>query len=471
MSSGSPSPLPLAERMRRRQMGDGGAASAASGGGEGARVAARPAAPAAVSGAGAVLAPLLARLFAQPTAAGAKKFLASKACSRAQRKDLATLASLEEAWVDCDQAVPENVGDLAASLVAELYEPFWFFHSSLLGGASADQPRTLFGRGMATPPLKQTKRDKYWMASSGTVRQAWLPAADATFDAVVHFVQAGSGTGVHIGGGKVLTCAHVVDARDDDAMEEGEIPTRLGRQKLLMFASGRTFIAECVAVQESEDGSEDVAVATLGTELAVTTLPSSSYGAEAVAAGAAAVGLVGLDAPLPAAEVAEEAVALGGRLFCVGNPSNVDLESLSEGGIEFEPPTWHTSVGRCEGYMDPEVQAARDAQKARGRAPTRGELKSVADAAPVSAVAGSYLQHSCWTYWGHSGAPLFNERGEVAGLHCAWDDMTVAICIETDEFCIKNDGFCIKNGDFNANIKGMRHGQKLVSTPAVPAAT
>ena len=36
---------------------------------------------------------------------------------------------------------------------------------------------------------------------------------------------------------------------------------------------------------------------------------------------------------------------------------------------------------------------------------------------------------------------------------------------------IKNDGFCIKNGDFNANIKGMRHGQKLVSTPAVPAAT
>ena len=37
------------------------------------------------------------------------------------------------------------------------------------------------------------------------------------------------------------------------------------------------------------------------------------------------------------------------------------------------------------------------------------------EAAPVDAARGSYLQHSCWTYWGHSGAPLFDERGEVRG--------------------------------------------------------
>mmetsp|Transcript_22739 Transcript_22739/g.51447 ORF Transcript_22739/g.51447 Transcript_22739/m.51447 type:complete len:139 (-) Transcript_22739:209-625(-) len=30
--------------------------------------------------------------------------------------------------------------------------------------------------------------------------------------------------------------------------------------------------------------------------------------------------------------------------------------------------------------------------------------------------------HSCWTYWGHSGAPLFDERGHVCGLHSSWDD-------------------------------------------------
>lgn len=45
---------------------------------------------------------------------------------------------------------------------------------------------------------------------------------------------------------------------------------------------------------------------------------------------------------------------------------------------------------------------------------------------------GGYLRHSCWTYWGHSGAPLFDAAGRVCGLHCAWDDRT-----------------------------GMRHGQKL----------
>ena len=138
--------------------------------------------------------------------------------------------------------------------------------------------------------------------------------------------------------------------------------------------------------------------------------------------------------PLAAASVATQPAALGARLFCVGNPSNVDLESLADGGegIEFEPPTFHTSVGECLGYIDPATQAAMAAQQARGRAPTRGELKLVAEAAPVGACEGTYLQHSCWTYWGHSGAPLFDEAGRVAGLHCAWDDRT-----------------------------GMRHGQKL----------
>lgn len=99
-----------------------------------------------------------------------------------------------------------------------------------------------------------------------------------------------------------------------------------------------------------------------------------------------------------------------------GNPSGVepfeprrtstntgtDLESAEAGATEFEPPTWHASAGRCEGYLG----------QARGAA--RGEG------------AGPLLQHSCWTYWGHSGAPLFDERGRVAGLHCAWDEATGA---------------------------------------------
>ena len=44
------------------------------------------------------------------------------------------------------------------------------------------------------------------------------------------------------------------------------------------------------------------------------------------------------------------------------------------------------------------------------------------EAAPVDAARGSYLQHSCWTYWGHSGAPLFDEQGCLVGLHNSWDE-------------------------------------------------
>jgi hypothetical protein len=38
-----------------------------------------------------------------------------------------------------------------------------------------------------------------------------------------------------------------------------------------------------------------------------------------------------------------------------------------------------TARGYCEGYMDPAAHAARETQRARGRAPTRGELKAVAE--------------------------------------------------------------------------------------------
>eukprot|EP01043_Picozoa_sp_COSAG02_P059461 COSAG02_NODE_7586_length_2947_cov_2.376404_2_plen_486_part_00 len=443
MADGSPSPLPLAERMRRRMGGDVDVPTATRSGDVVAPAAssssatkAGAAAASASSAASSALAALLAELFERASTAAAIEFLTSAACSRAQRRQMAELACLEEAWRDCDQSIPGNVSDLASALCSELYEPFWFYRSNLLGGEKSEQPRSLFCRGSATAPLSQRNKDKYWMASSRSHKYAWLETGGAaTFDAVVHFVQAGSGTGVHIGDGRVLTCAHVIDCRDDDHMDEGDIPDRHGRKKVLMFASGRTFIAECAAVQETSDGIKDVAMVVLGAEVDVSSLPTShgeqatgksSLGQErqALATDTSATGTV--EAALPVAAVAETPVALGEKLFCVGNPSNVDLESLAQGSIEFEPATWHASVGKCEGYIDPTVQAARDAQQARGRAPTRGELKSILEAPPVDATEGTYMQHSCWTYWGHSGAPLFNEEGQVTGLHCSWDDRTGA---------------------------------------------
>jgi hypothetical protein len=67
--------------------------------------------------------------------------------------------------------------------------------------------------------------------------------------------------------------------------------------------AGRTFVAECVAAQETADGSEDVAVVRLGAEVAVAALqgPGGATAVAAVAPGAEAV-----DSALPAAALATE---------------------------------------------------------------------------------------------------------------------------------------------------------------------
>ena len=55
---------------------------------------------------------------------------------------------------------------------------------------------------------------------------------------------------------------------------------------------------------------------------------------------------------------------------------------------------------------------------------------------------------------------MMNFAGDLSKCHPSGGDLralsiSVAICIEIDEFYIKNDEFCIKNGDFDANIKGI----------------
>lgn len=387
---------------------------------------------------------LLSNLFSHTTSAQATAFLASKQkCTPQQRRNLGTLAGLQEAWIKCDQNIQGNLEDLAKQIVTELYDPFWFYRRSLLNS----NPSALFQAKKATPPLKLNK-NSFWIAPNGTKTTRWLPQsswsqvsetsesssgsskssegssessgspATTTFHAVVHFVQGGSGTGVHIGHGKVLTCAHVVDARSDDELDD-IIPARVGRQKVVMFPSGRTFLSECAAQVETLDGTKDVAVVVLGTEIDLHSLPLLVGNGDESKEGSS-------DYP-PMALFGREPASVGERLFCVGNPSSIDLESIDEGTIEFEPPTWHTSIGCCEGYLDPSVHAAAETMSERGRAPTRGEKTKYIKAAAVkfdNVEEGLFLEHSCWTYWGHSGAPLFNEVGEVVGLHCAWDDRT-----------------------------------------------
>ena len=33
-------------------------------------------------------------------------------------------------------------------------------------------------------------------------------------------------------------------------------------------------------------------------------------------------------------------------------------------------------------------------------------------------------KHDAWTYWGHSGSPIFNHAGQLVALHNSWDSAT-----------------------------------------------
>ena len=385
---------------------------------------------------------LLSSLYATSTSTNAIAFLLS--CSNQQRKKLAILAGLPDAWISCNQKIKENVDDLVNQIIEELYNPFLFYRSSLMSPTTQTHPAVLFQTKQATPPLRQKNSSSFWQAPSGIKTTPWLPSqtTSTTFDAVVHFVQGGSGTGVHIGNGKILTCSHVIDTRADEELID-IIPTRVGRQKLVMFSSGRVFITECAATCETLDGTQDVAIVVLGAEIPLQSLPTMTSNGNTIDLTDADESTDESESmtSLPFATVAKEAVKVGERLFCVGNPSSINLESIHPGTIEFSPPCFHVSVGYCEGYVDPVVNALNQEISDRGRAPTRGEKKKYMEAAGViyeNVEKGMFLKHSCWTYWGHSGAPLFNQAGEIVGLHNAWNDRT-----------------------------GIRHGQKLEYLVAV----
>ncbi len=78
------------------------------------------------------------------------------------------------------------------------------------------------------------------------------------------------------------------------------------------------------------------------------------------------------------------------KIYCIGNPTDEEGKYT-----EFEP--FHISFGRIKGYMNDEVFGDYE----------KGALK-----------------HSCWTYWGHSGGPIFNTEGKVIGLHNSWNSST-----------------------------------------------
>ncbi|KAK0665219.1 trypsin-like cysteine/serine peptidase domain-containing protein [Cercophora samala] len=187
--------------------------------------------------------------------------------------------------------------------------------------------------------------------------------------ATLVFAQQEAGTAVCIHpSGLLLTCAHCV--ADDE--------TELDLEKMhwLLFASGRAVSAKCLAW----DSQRDLAL------LQVT------------AASAAVPGESPDGVSFPSVTLAEESPRLGAGLVCIGHPGSEDLEA-SEAGVATGYDVLHLSSGSFCGYA---------------------EGQDLQDNSEIGA-----LQHDCWTYWGHSGAPLLDSRtGRLVGLHSSWDDET-----------------------------------------------
>jgi S1-C subfamily serine protease len=140
----------------------------------------------------------------------------------------------------------------------------------------------------------------------------------------------------------------------------------------LIFASGRAVAARCVAWDERRD-------------LALLRIVAAQADSRA-------------SSSFPSVQIAEVGPSLGDKLICIGHPGSEDLEA-SKPGVKTHYDVLHLSTGAFRGYA---------------------EGQDLQENAEIGA-----LQHDCWTYWGHSGAPLLDGRtGKLVGLHSSWDEDT-----------------------------------------------
>jgi S1-C subfamily serine protease len=94
---------------------------------------------------------------------------------------------------------------------------------------------------------------------------------------------------------------------------------------------------------------------------------------------------------VPFAALAQEPPVAGTRVVCIGQPGST---TPSGQATNYKP--FHVSAGQIRGFLDDPLGDQ-----------TLGRTK-----------------HDAWTYWGHSGSPIFNEAGQIVALHNSWDSKT-----------------------------------------------
>jgi S1-C subfamily serine protease len=200
----------------------------------------------------------------------------------------------------------------------------------------------------------------------------------ATARATLVFAQHEAGTAVCISpSGVVLTCAHCV----------AESPEEYAAAKptWLVFSSGQVVRAQCVAWDQKRD-------------LALLRIISADrLSADHADASPVRFPFANIASKTPLFAPGSKQTT---RLICIGHPGSEDLEAAdSSQHVLTDYDVLHVSRGYYHG-----LAADQDVQN-------NSEIGA--------------LQHDCWTYWGHSGAPLIDSKsGEVIGLHSSWDDET-----------------------------------------------
>ncbi|GAB5359014.1 hypothetical protein AAMO2058_000508200 [Amorphochlora amoebiformis] len=132
-------------------------------------------------------------------------------------------------------------------ILSRYWSPYTYLRKALREG----NPLGRFEKGRVTSQV--TLKNGFWEASGCRRRIRWWPREGTdsltrlkrSFGSVVHFVQPEAGTGVHLGSGLILTCAHVVCADADDEEDKGSYspPDRRERTRLVMFPSGGIYVA------------------------------------------------------------------------------------------------------------------------------------------------------------------------------------------------------------------------------------